>query len=516
MATIANNLNTTPSRATAVAQPSARGAAVAADLAARLDRLPLSRFHWRLLVLSGVGWMFDAMDVLIVASVAAAAAAEWVVGASPEANAARAGLVALVTSANTGGLFLGALLSGWLADRFGRKTVFQSTLLLYSVCTGLSALAPTPESLAALRFLAGLGLGGELPVASTLVSEFAPAARRGLLVVLLESFWAYGTLLAALIGAIVIGQLHLSWRIAFLIGALPAFYIMVLRRGLPESPRLLVSQGRYHEAEAVVDRVEAAALAEAGARRAPAAAAAPTAAPMSEPMAAAPAASIGASPAGSTGVWTAGWRDRVAALFGPTLRRRTLVLWVMWATMNFSYYGIFLWLPAQFVRKGFSLQEALLFNLLIAIAQIPGYFSAAWLVERLGRRWTFTLYVVLAGVGAFFFGQQALAARDVALIVGWGSVMSFFNLGAWGVVYTYTPELYPTWLRGTGTGWATAFGRVFAFLAPLSLPLLLSLAGPDENVFLVFTAVMIAGGLVVLAFGPETRGQSLEQAAGVA
>jgi putative MFS transporter len=307
-------------------------------------------------------------------------------------------------------------------------------------------------------------------------------------VVLLESFWAYGTVLAALIGSVVIGQLHLSWRIAFLIGALPAFYTMVVRRSLPESPRLLVSQGRYAEAEAVVREVERGASVE---ERATSGASSIPDARSSLPA-------------------------RVAALFQPPFVGRTFVLWVMWATMNFSFYGIFLWLPSQFVRKGFSLQDALGFNLIIALAQIPGYFSAAWLVERLGRKWTLTLYLLLAGVGAYFFGQQALEARDVSLIVLWGSVISFFNLGAWGVVYTYTPEMYPTWLRGTGSGWAAGFGRVFAFLAPLSLPLLLALAGRDEGVFIVFTAVMVVGGLIVLALGPETRGRTLEQVAGVA
>lgn len=463
----------------------------AAELAARLDRRKLSGFHWRLLLLSGAGWMFDAMDILIVASVAAAAAGEWVPGTAPEDAAARANLVALITSANTGGLFFGALLSGWLADRVGRKSVFQLTVLIYSICTGLSALAPTPIVLALFRFLAGLGLGGELPVASTLVSEFAPASRRGFMVVLLESFWAYGTVLAALIGSVVIGQLHWSWRIAFVIGTLPALYVFVLRRGLPESPRLLVTQGRVDEAEAVVRTVEQHSDLDSDA----------AAMQFGEP--------------GTALRTTPSLAARVGALFGPQLIRRTLVLWMMWATMNFSYYGIFLWLPSQFVRKGFSLQDALSFNLIIALAQIPGYFSAAWLVERLGRKLTFAAYLVMAGVGAYFFGQFALAARDVGQIIFWGSVISFFNLGAWGVVYTYTPELYPTWLRGTGAGWAAACGRVFAFVAPLTLPTLLTVAGRDEGVFIVFTAVMVLGGLLVLAFGRETRGQTLEEVSSV-
>ena len=201
-------------------------------------------------------------------------------------------------------------------------------------------------------------------------------------------------------------------------------------------------------------------------------------------------------------------------LFAGPYLRRTVVLWVMWATMNFSYYGIFLWLPLQFVRKGFTLDQALLFNLVIAIAQIPGYFAAAYLVERWGRKPTLVLFLALCAVGSYFFGQVALDARDVPLILFWGSVISFFNLGAWGVVYTYTPELYPTRLRGTGAGWAAAFGRLSGIIAPLSIGAQLAIFGSDVTVFLVFMAVMVLGALVVVALGEETRGRTLEQIAG--
>jgi putative MFS transporter len=147
---------------------------------------------------------------------------------------------------------------------------------------------------------------------------------------------------------------------------------------------------------------------------------------------------------------------------------------------------------------------------LIALAQIPGYFSAAYLVDRVGRKLTLVLYLFGAAIGAYFFGQEALIARDVPAILVWGSVVSFFNLGAWGVVSTYTPEMYPTQLRGTGSGWAAAIGRVFAFLAPLSVAVLIALFDRDEVVFVVFTAIVVLGGLVVLAAGPETRGRGLD------
>jgi MFS transporter, putative metabolite:H+ symporter len=435
-----------------------------------LDELPLSRFHWKLLLTSGFGWMFDAMDILVVASVVAAVAKEWGLDATQSQ---------WINTANVGGLFFGALAAGWLADRHGRKLVFQLTLLVYSIFTGLAAASTGLAMLMVLRFCAGLGLGGELPVASTLVSEFSPAKRRGTIVVLLESFWAYGAVLAALLGYLVIP--NLGWRAVFLMGALPALYVFVLRRNLPESPRYLESRGRHEEAAAVVRQVAE----QSGV-------VVPPEKLLAEGSAVAK-------------------RTSIADLVAPAYLRRTIALWVMWATINFSYYGIFLWLPSQFVRKGFSLDQALQYNLIIALAQIPGYFTAAYFVERWGRKTTLVVYLLGSAVGAFFFGQVALAAKDVNAILLWGSIISFFNLGAWGVIYTYTPEMYPTSLRGTGAGWAAAVGRVFAFLAPLSVSLLIALFGADEVVFLAFAAVMVVGGLVVWAIGPETRGKSLEQ-----
>ncbi len=438
----------------------------------QLDNLPLSRFHWKLLVISGLGWMFDAMDILIVSSVVAAVSKEWNLDATTSQ---------WINSANVAGLFFGALAAGWLADRIGRKNVFQITLLVYSLFNGLSAAATGVAILMLLRFLAGLGLGGELPVASTLMSEFSPVKQRGMLVVLLESFWAYGSVLAALIGYLIVPSL--GWRVAFLIGALPAFYVFVIRRQVPESPRFLVSQGRYQEAKAVVREIEK----ESGALVS------------TEPVLLSPAP---AQPRGG-----------LSELFSARYLNRTVALWVMWATMNFSYYGIFLWLPTQFVRKGFTLNDALLFNLIIALAQIPGYFTAAYFVDRLGRKATLLVFLVGAAIGAFFFGQVALVGKDVPSILFWGCVISFFNLGAWGVVYTYTPEMYPTWLRGTGAGWAAGIGRIFAFLAPLSIAYQIALFGGDQTVFVVFTAIMLLGGLVVFLLGPETRGRSLEELA---
>ena len=323
-------------------------------------------------------------------------------------------------------------------------------------------------------------------MASTLVSEFAPARHRGFLLVILESFWAYGSVLAALIGYLVIPTW--GWQAAFLIGALPAFYVFILRRGIPESPRYLLSRGRVAEAEAVVRAIEQ----ETG---------------VAPPVAPTPAVHAGPRPAP---------RATLAALFGPGLARRTLMLWILWFAMVFSYYGIFTWLPSLLVAKGFGLSQAFLLNLVISVFQIPGYFSAAYLVERWGRKSTLVTFLLLNALGAFFFAQQSLSPTpDVAQILLWGAVIAFFNLGAWGVVYTYTPELYPTRLRGTGAGLAAAAGRFGGILGPSTVGLLLALFGGSQfAVFLVFTALLLIGGLVVWALGEETKGRSLEEISG--
>src|SRR5439155_17958370 len=157
--------------------------------------------------------------------------------------------IAVASSAGLAGMFLGGAVAGSLADRFGRKAVFQATLLIFSISTGLCALAQGAVSLILLRFLVGFGLGGELPLAAALVSEFAPARHRGRLVVLLESFWAFGWAAAAIIAELLARRAEASggsfpWRTAFLIGMLPAFYVFALRRALPESPRYLASRCR--------------------------------------------------------------------------------------------------------------------------------------------------------------------------------------------------------------------------------------------------------------------------------
>ncbi|MCU1419689.1 MAG: hypothetical protein JWM50_76 [Microbacteriaceae bacterium] len=431
----------------------------------RLDALPWTRKHSRLLGGSGIGWALDAMDVGLISFVIAQLAVVW------KADAAQ---LSWVASAGFLGMAIGASVGGLLADRLGRRQVFALTLLVYGVFTGLSALSWSVGTLIALRFLVGLGLGAELPIASTLVSEFAPARIRGRIIVILESFWAVGWTAAALIGYLVIPTSNDGWRWALALGAVPAVWAIFVRLRLPESVRFLEARGRHGEAERIVFEFE-------------------DAAGLTPPLAAAepPEPAVTAD-------------HPVSTLFGARLRRRTTSLWLVWFCVNFAYYGAFIWLPTLLVAQGFSLVRSFEYTLIITVAQLPGYAVSAWLVERWGRRVTLAVFLVGSALSAALFAT----AGDVTAVLVFGSMLSFFNLGAWGALYAVTPELYPTRVRGTGAGWAAGFGRLASIIAPLCVPVLIT-AGGVALPFGVFAAVFAVAAVAALTL-PDQRGRALE------
>jgi putative MFS transporter len=435
------------------------------DVAKRLERLPVSWLHYRLLIIHGFGWLFDAMDVGIVTFVMVPLAKDW----QPPTDQ-----LGLIGSAGLAGMCCGAAVSGIVADYWGRKRVFQVTLMIFAVATLSCAFAWNVTSMIGFRFLVGVGLGGELPVVSSLLSEFVPASHRGRFIVYLESFWAYGWLIAALVAFLVIPA-H-GWRIAFVIGAIPAFYIWVVRRKLPESPRWYESKGRIAEAEAVMHMLE-----EETERR------------TGKPLA--PVEKGPQTPSGNLARFT------FVQLWLPDYRKRTIMLWILWFGLVFGYYGIFVWLPTLLVKAGYSMVNSFLYVVIITLAQIPGYFSAAYLVDRLLRKPVIAVYLLMSALTACLFGQAASAT----MIVVWASLMSFFNLGAWGAVYTYTPELYPTRARTTGVGSAAAFGRIGGILAPTAVGLLLPSIGRGGVLALNATSLAIAA-IAVWVLGEETLG----------
>lgn len=447
----------------------------------RLDGLPFTRKHRRLLFGSGIGWALDAMDVGLISFVMAALAVHWSLTPTELSWIGSIGFV---------GMTLGAAFGGLLADRIGRRQVFAATLLVYGLATGAAALSTGVAMLIVLRFIVGLGLGAELPVASTLVSEFAPRRIRGRVVVILEGFWAVGWIMAALIGYFVVPVGDDGWRWALAVGLIPAAYALVVRFGLPESVRYLESRGRGDEAERIVREYEASA----GVTPPPAAAAGVPATGRSDAEAAATAPEAAPAAPAESG----------ESIWSPRLRRRTAALWIVWFGINFSYYGAFIWLPSLLVSQGFDLVKSFGYTLIITLAQLPGYAVAAWLIEVWGRRVTLAVFLVGSAVSAGLFGL----ADSPATIIAAGMALSFFNLGAWGALYAIGPELYPTATRGSGTGAAAAFGRIASIIAPLLVPFLLDL-GDTVMVFGVFAAAFVVAALAAFTL-PERKGVALE------
>ena len=385
----------------------------------------------KLLSIAGLGWMFDAMDVGMLSFIIAALKIDW--DLTPQQ-------MGWIGSVNSIGMAIGALLFGIWADRIGRKKIFIITLLIFSIASGLSALTTTLSVFLIFRFFIGMGLGGELPVASTLVSEIVPAKDRGRIIVLLESFWAFGWLLASLISYFIIPSF--GWRMALIISALPAFYALYLRLKLPDSPAF---SAKKTEKRTVFQNMKE--------------------------------------------VWSKEYA------------RSTFVLWVLWFTVVFSYYGMFLWLPSVMVMKGFSMIQSFEYVLIMTLAQLPGYYSAAWLIERMGRKFVLVTYLLGTAASALVFG----AAESTAILIVSGILLSFFNLGAWGALYAYSPEQYPAVIRGTGSGMSAAIGRVGGILGPLLVGSLVSAGYSISYIFTIFCISIVIGVIAVAFFGKETR-----------
>ncbi|WP_106767028.1 MFS transporter [Paenibacillus faecalis] len=390
----------------------------------------------KLLFSTGLSWMFDAMDVGMISFVVAALASEWSLSSQQ---------IGILTSTTSIGMVFGAAFAGFLADKYGRKNILLWTLLIFSVASGLSALATGFVMLCIFRFIAGFGLGGELPVASTLVSESMPVKDRGRAVVLLESFWAAGWILAALIAYFIIP--NYGWQMAFVIGALPAFYALYLRRAIEDPPRYI--QQKSARKLTLIQRVQS--------------------------------------------VWS------------QEHRKTSIMLWILWFTVVFSYYGMFLWLPTVMLDKGFSLVTSFQYVLIMTLAQLPGYFTAAYFIEKFGRKFVLVTYLICTALSALWFGF----ADSVGMLIAAGISLSFFNLGAWGGLYAYSPELYPTRVRSTGVGLATSFGRIGGVIAPLLVGFLKGGGTSIESIFTMFFITILIGAFGVMLLGKETKGLEL-------
>ncbi|SPS00869.1 MFS transporter [Cupriavidus taiwanensis] len=445
-----------------------------AGIAARLERLPMTGYQRSLFGIIATAWFFDSMDLGLMTFVLGSIKAEFGLSAT------QAGLLA---SSSFLGMFLGAAIAGLLADRFGRKPVFQVSMIFWGVGSLMCGLADSVTSLMIYRVLLGFGMGMEFPIGLSMVSEIVPAKSRGKYVAILEGFWPIGFIAAGALTYLLLPVI--GWRGIFIALAVPAVFVFVVRRMVPESPRWLEDVGRKSEADSVMAGIEQR-VERASGRPLPAVSA-----------------TFGGSQAPSR-------KARFMELWSGPYARRTIMLWSVWFFALLGYYGLTTWLGALLQQAGYAVTKSVLYTVYISLAGIPGFIFSAWLLEKWGRKPTCALMLIGSAVAAYAYGQAAVHRLPVEQLIAAGLCMQFFLFGMWSVLYAYTPELYPTRSRATGAGFASSVGRIGSLAGPYLVGVLLPVAG-QGGVFTLGALSFAVAAAAVLLLGVETRGKALEE-----
>jgi len=447
-----------------------RRAAYAGEVAARIERLPITAWQIRARIIIGTATFFDAFDALAIAYILPVIVPLWKL-TPPE--------IGLLISAGFFGQLFGALFFGWVAQRYGRMPALLGAIATFSVLSMACAFSWDYTSLLVLRTLQGFGLGGEVPVAATYIGELAKAKARGRFVLLFELVFPTGILAASVVGLWLVP--HFGWQSMFLVGALPSLLVLFLQRLLPESPRWLASRGRYEEAEAALRTVEE------GTEKA-----------LGRPLPM-PALSISAPLKHST------WRD----VFGPHYLRRTLVVWVMWFATYFVNYGLATWMPTLYSTVfHLPLNVALQYQLLTNVLTLFASFACAMLIDLTGRRAWFV--AAFAGSALALIALWYIGPTTPFRVLLLGTVSNMFTGTMSLAVYLYTPELYPTRSRALAVGAATAWLRLASIIGPNIVGMLVA-DGGLQTVFLTFGLVALGASIIVGLFAIETKGRVLEE-----
>ncbi|MFJ2772359.1 MFS transporter [Streptomyces sp. NPDC087300] len=464
------------------AVPAARAA-----MAARFERLPLCRWHVTVRLIVGAVTFFEAFDQLLIAYALPELRHEFDLSTS--------GATLLLTVGSIG-MLVGALLSGRLADRVGRVKVIAICVAVSSAANLALAAAPSVDLFMGLRFVQGLAIGGEVPVAATFIAEITRSHRRGRFVLLYELVFPAGLTVGALVAAWVVPIL--GWRWMYAIAALPGLLCILVQRRVPESPRWLADHGRTAEAAEVMDGIEREVERITGKPLPPV----PEAAPEAVPTAAVPTAAV---PTAQERAATSGLRG----LFTGRYRRRTLVIGVLWFTGYFVNYGITSWLPTIYQnRYDLSLSDALLYSTVTSCAGLLGCLIAALTVDRAGRRRVIT--GCLGGAAAMLLVLAFLGARTPVEVLIWTSLAAVFFFGSNICLYLYTPELFPTRMRALGSSVGGAMNRLGVILGPIVVGAVYA-DGSVSTVFVMLGAVAVVGAVVAALGAEETAGRRLEE-----
>lgn len=451
-----------------IAAASVRGDA--RNIVARLERLPYCSWHLKMRLIICTAWFFDAFDSVAIAYVLPAVSDQW--------HLAPQQIGPLIGIAFARQL-VGAIAFGWVGEHWGRRNAMLVTLLIFTLGAFACAFAPSYQVLFALRFIEGIGLGGEVPLMAAYVNEFAKAKGRGRFSLNIQVLFAIGLPSVGLVGTYVVP--HWGWPWLFIIGAVPALLALPLRLLIPESPRWLASQKRFAEADRALKWIEDIAVRE------------------GHPLPALPA----------DLPMVAEIKPRIADLFKGIYLKRTITVWFIWIGAYFVSYGLGSWAPSLFhTVYHLNVQDSNAYGTVMSVVGLCGSFSAIYLIEAIGRRPMFVLS--LGGCALFLlpfaFLPQLSAIGTLAMIsIGFLSLtMTLLSLA------TYTAEIYPTHLRALGGGVASAWQRSASTIGTSIVGWVLPSYGINA-VFVMFGCFALMGACVAFFFAIETRGQLLER-----
>jgi putative MFS transporter len=443
-------------------------------IAARLDRLPITRAHRAIVAIAGVGTFFDLFDIFLAGVLGTVLIDRF--------HLDRVSLP-LVLASGFLGMFLGALGLGLMADRLGRRRAFLLNLAIYSSFTLLGAFATSAGMLIAARFVAGIGIGAELPLVDSYLSEFLPPRQRGRYTAVAYTVGFVGVPAVGFLARALVPRQPFGidgWRWVFVAGSLGGAIIWWLRRDLPESPRWLESRGRHAEADAIVTRLER----EAG--------------------------HVATSPNGAFADRTAAAAAPTARLFSPPYAGRTIVLWIFQIFQSVGYYGFGTLVPLVLVSKGFSVVNSLTYVSAVYIGYPLGSALSIPLVERFDRRWLIVGSAMAMAVLGIALGLASAPIAIVAFGMSYTVVSNIFS----NAFHIFQAEIFPTAIRATATSTAYGLSRLSSAAMPFVLLPLLERSGATA----MFAAVATAMAIVVVdigVFAPSTTGRPLEHVAAV-
>jgi len=433
---------------------------------ARLDRLPVSPFHYRIFWLVGAGMFFDGYDLYVASSVLAAAI-QTKFSTLPQ-NLQFISLTFV-------GMTLGALITGFLGDRYGRRFTYQVNLLIFGLASLAAAFAQDMGQLIACRFVQGLGLGAEIVVGYSTLTEFVPPRTRGRWLAFMAFLVVAGFPVTAILGYLIIPTF--GWRPMFVVAGIGALIVWYLRKNLPESPRWLESKGRTAEAEALMQSIEK----EVAAGATLPAPSAPSAAPQ-----------VGA----------------MAMLKPPILQRMIVGSWVL-ITINTLIFGFVIFLPQFFLRQGLTISQSLGYTVVLAVASLVGCAVGAWTADAIGRRWSIVGASIVTIVAGWIYASFS-AASDPAIVLSVGFVLIVAIYVQTALLFgVYTPELFPTEIRLRANGICNTLGRLATVVSPFIVGALMT-SYKLPGVISLMIGLLVVQIIVVWVWGIEPAKRSLE------